>query len=184
MDLNAWFDKGMTAQDYIEGMKTNKEGMLEILERFELSDPQISSLEGMKEKQLRVIALSEDWCGDAMLNNPILLKIAEAADMEVRFLLRDENLELMDQYLTNGTARAIPIYIFIDQEGGETAVWGPRAQKVQEIVERGRASLPAKDDPEFADQQKTFYKNLVDSYITDKGIWQTVSESIIQKITL
>ena len=42
----------------------------------------------------------------------------------------------MDQYLTNGTARSIPIFIFIDEKGEEKAVWGPRAKEVQEIVVR------------------------------------------------
>jgi hypothetical protein len=34
----------------------------------------------------------------------------------------------------NGTARAIPIFIFIDKDGNEQAVFGPRAPKVQELV--------------------------------------------------
>ncbi|OCA82995.1 thioredoxin [Bacillus sp. FJAT-27225] len=182
MDLNSWFEKGLTFEEYSEGMEKNKESMLKILEQFELAQPQKSRLESVKEKALRVIALTEDWCGDAMLNNPILMKIAEAGGMEVRFLLRDQNLELMDQYLTNGTARAIPIYIFIDVNGDEYAVWGPRAQQVQELVVRGRAGLPAKEEPDFEEKQREFYKNLTDSYVTDKGIWQTVSESIIEKI--
>ena len=50
-------------------------------------------------------------------------------------LLRDQNLELMDQYLTNGTSRAIPIFVFIDQNGNERAVWGPRAETVQHFVD-------------------------------------------------
>src|SRR5690625_6161251 len=53
-----------------------------------------------------------------MLNIPIFLKIAEIANMPVRFLNRDENLELMDEYLTNGN-RVIPIFIFIDEDGNE-----------------------------------------------------------------
>ncbi|WP_316570661.1 thioredoxin family protein [Neobacillus sp. YIM B06451] len=182
MDLNSWFEKAILVDEYIDNMKTHKEGMLEVYRNFELSEPQRASLEEVKGKKLRVIGLTEDWCGDAMLNNPILLKIAEAADMEVRFLLRDSNLELMDQYLTNGTSRAIPIYIFIDAEGQEYAVWGPRAPKVQDFVDRGRAGLPEKDAPDFEEKQKAFYRDLVESYRTDKGFWQTVSESIIQKI--
>ncbi|WP_053368719.1 thioredoxin family protein [Bacillus sp. FJAT-27245] len=182
MDLNGWFEKAMPAETYVDGMKTHKEGMLDIYREFGLSEPQKASLEGIKGKKLRVIGLTEDWCGDAMLNNPILLKIAEAADMEVRFLLRDSNLELIDQYLTNGTSRAIPIYIFIDAEGKEYAVWGPRAPKVQDLVDRGRAELPEKDAPDFDEKQKAFYRDLMESYRTDKGIWQTVSESIIQTI--
>lgn len=36
-------------------------------------------------------------------------RISEVANIDMRLLIRDENLELMDQYLTNGTARAIPL---------------------------------------------------------------------------
>ena len=50
-------------------------------------------------------------------------RISEVANIDMSLLIRDENLELMDQYLTNGTARAIPIFIFIDKDGNEQAVW-------------------------------------------------------------
>ena len=125
------------------------------------------------------MCLTEDWCGDAMLNNPVLLRIAEAANMEVRFVLRDQNLELMDQYLTNGTSRAIPIFIFIDQEGNEVGVWGPRAPEIQALVEKGRAELPDKDAPDFQEKQLAFYKSLGTTYQTDPSTWQTVANSII-----
>lgn len=49
-------------------------------------------------------------------------RISEVANIDMRLLIRDENLELMDRYLTNGTARAIPIFIFIDKDGNEQAV--------------------------------------------------------------
>ncbi len=42
-------------------------------------------------------------------------QLLEKADMPVKFLLRDENLVLMDQYLTNGKSRTIPIMIFINE---------------------------------------------------------------------
>ena len=96
--------------------------------------------------------MTADWCGDAMLCVPILMRVAEAAGMELRFLIRDENLELMDQYLTNGKSRSIPIFIFIDADGKERAVWGPRAPEVQRLIEEMRASLPPKDDPQFEEE--------------------------------
>src|SRR6184192_148124 len=103
MNLNDWFQKGLTPDEYITLMTRNKDEMLSIYERFALTVEDKERLEAIKPKKLRAIAISEDWCGDALLNNPVLLRIAEAADIEVRFLLRDQNLELIDQYLTNGT---------------------------------------------------------------------------------
>ncbi|MCQ6277037.1 thioredoxin family protein [Bacillus sp. V3B] len=179
MELVQWFEKGLTKEDYMSGMKVNKDGMDTIYNGFTLNNQEKKQLEGVKDKGLKVIALSEDWCGDAMLNNPILLTIAEEANIEVRFLLRDQNLELMDQYLTNGTARSIPIYIFMDQNGEEKAVWGPRAEKIQELVMRERSQLPDQERPEFKEKQIQLYKQLGARYQQDEEIWHTVAESIL-----
>lgn len=179
LELNSWFQKGLTKDEYISSMTRNKEEMTSIYNRFELTESDKKKLEAVQSKKLRAIVLTEDWCGDAMLNNPVLLKLAEAAGMEVRFVLRDQNLELMDQYLTNGTSRAIPIFIFIDQEGNEVGVWGPRAPQMQALVENGRAELPDKDAPDFQEKQMALYKRLGQSYQTDSSIWQTVANSIM-----
>jgi hypothetical protein len=179
MNLNEWFQKGLTAEEYMKSMTRNKEEMHTIYDRFALTDEDKNKLESQKSKQLRVIAISEDWCGDALLNNPILLRIAEALGTEVRFVLRDQNLELIDQYLTNGTSRAIPIYIFIDQEGNEVGVWGPRAPEMQALVEKERGALPDKESADFEEKQKEMYKQLMTSYQQDAVIWQTVADSIL-----
>lgn len=182
MDLNTWFQNGLTKDDYIGLMNVNQEGMVSIYDRFELNEETKKKLEAVQSQKLRAIVLTEDWCGDAMLNNPVLLKLAEAANIEVRFVLRDQNLELMDQYLTNGTSRAIPIFIFIDQDGNEVGVWGPRAPEMQALVEKGRAELPDKEAPDFQEKQMALYKTLGASYQNDSSIWQTVANSIMTAI--
>ena len=179
MELMDWFAKGLSTQNYIEAMQVNKEEMNKIYNLFSLSDDEKTRLAELKDAGMKVIALTEDWCGDAMLNNPILLKISEETGMEVRFVLRDQNLELMDQYLTNGTSRAIPIYIFIDKEGDEFAVWGPRAKQIQELVDSERSKLPAQEAEDFKEKQMSMYRKLTASYQEDSKIWHTVADSII-----
>lgn len=179
MNLNEWFEKGMTFDRYVNGMKVNKEEMMSIYDRFELDEDDKGALESVKNLNLRMIALTEDWCGDAMLNNPIMMKIAKEANIEVRFLLRDQNLELMDQYLTNGTARAIPKYIFIDQNGNEVAVWGPRAPRIQQFVMDQREKLPSQDSPDFQEKQKEMYKGITEQFIKNEDFWNDVAYNII-----
>ncbi|KMY52918.1 thioredoxin [Bacillus sp. FJAT-27231] len=178
MNLMDWFQKGIPADEYIENMKENKERVKQIQSSFQIQKDEASFLTGLQAEQLKVIVLTEDWCGDAMLNVPILLEIAHHSDMEVRFLYRDENLELMDQYLTNGTSRAIPIFIFINEQGEEKAVWGPRAQELQELVNSKRSSLPPLDHEDFADRQKEMYQELQEAYLTKRELWQEVYRSI------
>lgn len=182
MNLENWFEKGMSSEEYIQAMEKHKENLHLVLNEFEVPEGNEDFFTKLKEEKLRVIVLTEDWCGDAMLNVPILLKLAEKTDMEVRMLLRDQNLELMDQYLTNGTSRAIPIFIFIDQEGNERAVWGPRAETVQQFVDEQRAQLPDKEDPSFADKQKEMIGAMVEKYTQDKSVWNEVFESLKKRL--
>lgn len=182
MELMDWFEKGLSPKEYIEGMKVNKEAMEGVYSRFSLADEEKDTLEKLKGTGLKAIAITEDWCGDAMLNNPILLKISEEIGAEVRFILRDQNLELMDQYLTNGISRAIPIFIFINKEGEEQAVWGPRAKRIQEIVDEERSKLPTQEADDFKEKQMSMYRRLTASYQEDSEIWHTVANSMIDAL--
>ena len=178
MNLEQWFDKGMTSEEYIDYMSVHKENTETIRKSFMVPEEDIEVLNKLGEQSLRVIVITEDWCGDAMLNIPILLKVAEAANIDVRMIVRDENLELMDQYLTNGTSRAIPIFIFIDGDGKEKLVWGPRAPMVKKIVDDERAKLPPKDHELFPEKQKEMIQRLTSQYSKDKGVWEEVYESL------
>ncbi|MBD8136647.1 thioredoxin family protein [Bacillus sp. CFBP 13597] len=176
--LNEWFEKGIPAQEFVSSMKVHKENLQSIQQGFSISAEDQEFFDALKKKALRVIVITEDWCGDAMMNIPILLNISEAANIETRMILRDQNLELMDQYLTNGTARSIPIFIFIDKDGEEKAVWGPRAPKVQEFVMKLRSDLPAKDDELFEAEQKAVIKKITAAFAEEKHLWDEVYSSI------
>ena len=80
------------------------------------------------------LIITEGWCGDAAQNIPIIEKIAsENSNIETRYVLRDENLQLMDLYLTN-SARSIPKLIALDAETlEEIGTWGPRPQIAMDL---------------------------------------------------
>ncbi|WP_370543225.1 thioredoxin family protein [Geomicrobium sp. JCM 19055] len=85
MTLEQWFEKGMSIERYVSEMEKNKEHLHYIYEQFKLPEGQ-----DQFGQNLRAIILTEDWCGDAMVNVPILMHIAEHHNIELRVLLRDE----------------------------------------------------------------------------------------------
>ena len=91
-----------------------------------LGDAIKAAAQGLTRKMTWLI-ITEGWCGDAAQNVPAIEKIAAASDnITTRYILRDENLELMDRYLTDG-ARSIPKLIAIDDESGDVlGTWGSR----------------------------------------------------------
>jgi hypothetical protein len=81
------------------------------------------------------LVLTEGWCGDAAQSLPVMKALADLnPNIRVRFLLRDDNLELMDRNLTNGISRSIPKLIAVDPTtGAELFTWGPRPTALQEL---------------------------------------------------
>ena len=79
---------------------------------------------------LRLLVLSEDWCGDCVSVLPVVARLAEQAGVELRVLARDANDDLIDEHLTSGT-KSIPVVIVLDADLRELAWWGPRPSVVQ-----------------------------------------------------
>ncbi|MCP6606519.1 thioredoxin family protein, partial [Klebsiella pneumoniae] len=66
--LETYFQNAQDLDTYISEMKENQEGLLKIYESFTVPEDD-SRIEQVKQKSYRkVLAISEDWCGDAMMN--------------------------------------------------------------------------------------------------------------------
>ena len=103
------------------------------------------------------LIITEGWCGDAAQLVPVMEAVAQASagQIETRYLLRDENLDLMDRYLT-GTSRAIPrLIVFEAATLRELTSWGPRPAPAQELLLRLKGEGMAHD--EFIAQIHTWY---------------------------
>ena len=132
-------------------------------------DPElVNDIKGMP--KMKWLVITEAWCGDAAQNIPFVAKLAhENPNIDLRFIMRDENLEIMDQYLTNG-AKSIPVVILLDEDFNDLAKWGPRPAPVQKMV------MEAKEKPDL-DQPK-FIESIHKWYSVDKN--QTISTEFTQ----
>lgn len=175
MNLNEWFDRGITKDEYIASLEYHRDNFLKIYETFDVPEKDKQLLR--KKNNLRCIVLAEVWCGHCMMDVPILLKMTEAAGIPVKILPRDSHLELMDQYLTDGK-RYIPIFIFIDEDGNEVAKWGPMAPEVEKFANELKKDLPEKDAPEYKEAFKKYVNEIVNTFSTDETFWNYVYEDI------
>lgn len=185
MDLNDWYHKGIPTDAFIGTFDKHKESFTHIYEHFNRSLIQEDErfIQNVKSKNLRVLALAEPWCGHCMLNIPILLRLTEATDMPIRFFHRDENLELMDQYLTNGKSRTIPIFIFIDEDGYEVAKWGPIAPKTKQFVNKYRQSMPPKESPHYDVKFAEFAATVSKAFAENNELWEASYENMKEALS-
>jgi hypothetical protein len=80
-------------------------------------------------------------------NLPVIWLVAEQSKgkIELRLLLRDENLDVMDMFLTNG-GRAIPKLICLDENLNVLNTWGPRPQPVQALMQTAKAEGKSREE--------------------------------------
>jgi hypothetical protein len=91
---------------------------------------------------LKVVALSEDWCGDCTDNLPIVNRIAvETGKLDFRTISRDDNLDIMDRYLKYGQFQSIPVIIFMDRDFNEIGHLKERPESVTERRKQARVEL-------------------------------------------
>lgn len=99
--------------------------------------------------------ITEEWCGDSAQNLPYINKLAKLNEnIDLRIILRDDNLDIMDQYLTNGT-RSIPILVAFDKDWNEIFRWGPRPKEAADLVKQWKAE--GQDKKEFIENLHLWY---------------------------
>lgn len=140
-----------TGDDHSEAMvnytKMNAQRMKRLDNQVHLSDDLTTALQQV-DKEWIWLVLTEGWCGDAAQNVPVIAKMADQNEnIDLKLILRDQHLDIMDEYLTNG-GRAIPKLVCLDAETlEEVGSWGPRPGKLQQLA------MEWKDDPEISQEE-------------------------------
>ena len=156
-DLRARFESALSFPSYLETVRKNEELWRGVHDRVRLPADVLDearSLPGV----WRLLALSEDWCGDAANILPVVSRFVEhLPNVDLRVLSRDENLDIMDAHLTNGKSRSIPVVIVLDEGWVERAWWGPRPSQIQEwVMKEGMKMDPA---PRYAHVRRFYARD-------------------------
>ncbi|RXP44516.1 thioredoxin family protein [Lutibacter sp. HS1-25] len=156
----------------VEGKSTGKEQSDDLLNYSKLNDARMDRLD----KTLKIseetqqalnnltenfwlLVLAEGWCGDAAQVLPVLNKMAEASPkLNLKLVCRDENDELMNAFLTNGS-KSIPKVILINNKNEVINSWGPRPSVATKMVQDYKEKHGALDAEFKKDLQLWYNKN-------------------------
>jgi hypothetical protein len=171
--INTLLDEGKSTGEKqtpkrTEVSRLNAHRMARVHKTTKLSEQLVNQAKSTREQFWMV--LTEGWCGDSAHAIPVLDLVAKASDGRIRLgmLLRDDNLEVMDQYLVNG-GRSIPRLVAFDlTTGDEIGTWGPRPAPVQKMMAEFKANPDDTRDIQIemqqwynADKSKTFQEELL-----------------------
>jgi len=125
-----------------------------------LNESLVNRLKNIQAAQTWLV-ITEWWCGDSSQSLPVIAKMAAVSPLiELKIILRDENPEIIDLYLTNG-GRSIPKLIAFHKDkeipGEEIFIWGPRPEIVQQMYTDFKAQPGEKDMHAFHEQIHLWY---------------------------
>jgi hypothetical protein len=135
------------SEDLTNYTRLNQQRMTRLDKTIELNNTLKEKLHDINESWIWLV-LAEGWCGDVAQNLPVIAKIAEeSSNITLKILLRTENTDIMDHYLTNG-GRSIPKLVCLHAGSlEELGTWGPRPAKFQ------RRAMQWKDDPDISHEE-------------------------------
>lgn len=130
-DLSNLSDKEI---EYLPTVKLNYQRLSRILRTYKIDEDLLGLIKKISSPQAWMV-ISEAWCGDSAQNLPYIAKIAECNSLiNLRIILRDSNLDIMDLYLADGKSRSIPKLVAFNEDGNELFQWGARPKEAQELV--------------------------------------------------
>ncbi|HZW04004.1 MAG TPA: thioredoxin family protein [Anaerolineaceae bacterium] len=174
MNAEIW-TQGLTIDEFVDQMTHCQRAMRRRVETLRLTPFERGLFSGL-ETPVYALAFTEDWCGDSLMNLPVLAQIARfAPGMDLRIFPRPAWPDLRE-HLTGREIRSIPVFAFLDETFREIGLWVERPRRANPLVRqwwqarpeaaeiRGRVDLTA-------EQKREMLRPLTEQFLEEMEGW-------------
>ncbi len=163
------------SEDRVNYTLLNQRRMKRLDKTLKIDQETEDKIKGFSGRKVTWLVLTESWCGDAAQALPMINKVAELNEgITLKIILRDENLDIMNRFLTHG-AMSIPKLVMIDDTSGMVlGEWGSRPKVAQQMVVDYKNQHGALT-PEFKEELQVWYNK-------DKG--QHMLQDLLELLSL
>lgn len=154
----ARFEQGLRYADFLAQAAVNRDKFEQYYKESPLSEDDVAffkKVAALPNGPAKILALAEAWCSDVYRELPNVARIAKATGMDLRIFLRDENPDIMDEFLSNdGKSRAIPVFVFYTKETRHIAHFTERSagahRELAAILDQVRTRLGLPEGTTFS----------------------------------
>jgi hypothetical protein len=130
--------QGIDYKQWMEQIDRNQDKFEENYAGIQPNGEDVAAIKALMSKAsgpATCLALGEAWCPDVFRGLPVIAKLCEETGLELKIFFRDQNLDIMNEFLYKGEFQSIPTLIFYTKDHNQLGVWHERAQKARD--ERG-----------------------------------------------
>lgn len=139
MQISKQFDNGMSFDEFIktEDDESYRESGLEIFESISFDEEYIKEIKSIKE-QINILVYAEVWCGDCMINIPVIEKMRSYNDnIKISIFNKDRKIKSgikLEEHVK------LPTFIVYDKNFNELGTFKEFPKKLKKIIESGNES--------------------------------------------
>lgn len=163
-NLKKHVNTGLAPRTFMDGMTKNQEAFQKWYDEFAWPSAEDQAFfEDVSGGNLHCLIIAADWCGDVVRNVPVVFRVMEAAKIPTEVLIMEENLDVIDSFLTFG-GRSIPVVLFVNEAGDVVGRWGPRPEYVQEPMAEFKKQNLDRESPEYDEKIRAARQEVVRRY--------------------
>ena len=150
------FDRAMTYEEYVASISVNQDQFKHYYDIARLTDDDrafFGKVASLSSGPAKILVIAEAWCPDVFRGLPVMARVAEGSGMELQVFPRDDNLDIMNEFLNKGEFQSIPVMVFYNANQEYLCHWIERPvvaiQEMTEIRERITQEMAGQDEQDI-----------------------------------
>lgn len=178
------FAQGITYAQWMEQIDRNQQRFVDNYEGTRVSDEDAQAFRALvasPDGPAKCLALGEAWCPDVFRGLPVIARIAESCDMELRCFFRDQNKDIMEEFLNGGEFESIPTVVFYTRDHRYIGHWVERpALARDQMSQLSEISAPLRN-PDLSPEERPKY---VQAYVEFQNgpVWAGWRDATVREI--
>lgn len=163
------YQQGISWKEWMEQIDRNQDKFTENYESATLNADDVAALKALMAKPhgpAKVLALGEAWCPDVFRGLPVMARLCEETGLELKIFFRDQNLDIMNEFLYKGEFQSIPTFVFYTKAHEYLGHWMEKAKKARdeqpllgEVTAKMRnPDLPPAERQKYMDEYAAFQR--------------------------
>jgi hypothetical protein len=151
------YEQGVTWKQWMEQIDRNQDKFTENYEACTINPDDVARIKALMEKPsgpAKVLCLGEAWCPDVFRGLPTAAKLTEATGLDLRIFFRDQNLDIMNEFLYKGEFQSIPVFVFYTKDHQYIGHWIERAKKARDEQPLLREVSARMREPDLTPEQR------------------------------
>jgi len=152
--------QGIDYKQWMEQIDRNQEKFVDNYEGTQPNPDDVAAIKALMSKQdgpAICMAIGEPWCPDVFRGMPVIAKLCEATGLDLKIFFRDQNVDIMNEFLYKGEFQSIPTLVFYTKDHKHLGTWHERAQKARDEMPQLSEITAKMRNQELSEEERQKY---------------------------